>query len=161
MGGGPPGFRQGFSCPALLGIPSVPFRISRTGLSPSLGQLSRSFRYPTRSRTRSLNPNEQARWFSLFRFRSPLLTESLLFSLPVGTEMFHFPTFAPTDYVFIRRYPGITQDGLPHSEIPGSKRACRSPRLIAAYHVLLRLPMPRHSPSALTSLTKLLVYSYR
>ena len=32
-------------------------------------------------------------WFSLFRVRSPLLTESLLFSLPVGTEMFHFPTF--------------------------------------------------------------------
>ena len=34
-------------------------------------------------------------WFSLIRFRSPLLTESLLFSLPVGTEMFHFPTFPP------------------------------------------------------------------
>ena len=33
--------------------------------------------------------------FSLIRFRSPLLTESLLFSLPVGTEMFHFPTFPP------------------------------------------------------------------
>ena len=34
-------------------------------------------------------------WFSLIRFRSPLLTESLLFSLPVGTEMFHFPAFPP------------------------------------------------------------------
>ena len=33
--------------------------------------------------------------FGLFRVRSPLLTESLLFSLPVGTEMFHFPTFPP------------------------------------------------------------------
>ena len=31
-------------------------------------------------------------WFGLFRVRSPLLTESRLFSLPVGTEMFHFPT---------------------------------------------------------------------
>jgi hypothetical protein len=29
------------------------------------------------------------------RFRSPLLTESLLFSLPPGTEMFHFPGFPP------------------------------------------------------------------
>src|SRR5215475_7986191 len=29
------------------------------------------------------------------RFRSPLLTESLLFSLPTGTEMFHFPAFPP------------------------------------------------------------------
>jgi hypothetical protein len=34
-------------------------------------------------------------WFSLFRFRSPLLTESRLLSPPVGTEMFHFPTFPP------------------------------------------------------------------
>ena len=33
--------------------------------------------------------------FSLIRFRSPLLTESLLFSLPTGTEMFHFPAFPP------------------------------------------------------------------
>ena len=32
--------------------------------------------------------------FGLFRFRSPLLPESLLFSFPVGTEMVHFPTFA-------------------------------------------------------------------
>ena len=34
-------------------------------------------------------------WFGLFRFRSPLLTESRLLSLPVGTDMFHFPTFPP------------------------------------------------------------------
>ena len=33
--------------------------------------------------------------FSLLRFRSPLLSESQLFSLPMGTEMFHFPTFPP------------------------------------------------------------------
>src|SRR5678815_2738194 len=31
------------------------------------------------------------RWFRLFRVRSPLLTESLLFSFPSGTEMVHFP----------------------------------------------------------------------
>ena len=33
--------------------------------------------------------------FGLIRFRSPLLSESLLFSLPAGTEMFHFPAFPP------------------------------------------------------------------
>ena len=32
--------------------------------------------------------------FRLFRVRSPLLTESLLFSLPRGTEMVHFPRLA-------------------------------------------------------------------
>jgi hypothetical protein len=33
--------------------------------------------------------------FSLIQFRSPLLPESQLFSLPAGTEMFHFPAFPP------------------------------------------------------------------
>jgi hypothetical protein len=33
--------------------------------------------------------------FSLIQFRSPLLPESRLFSLPAGTEMFHFPAFPP------------------------------------------------------------------
>ena len=37
------------------------------------------------------NPTVQARWFGLFRVRSPLLAESLLFSVPRGTEMVHFP----------------------------------------------------------------------
>ena len=43
--------------------------------------------------------------------------------------------------------------GFPHSEISGSKLICSSPKLIAAYHVLHRLLMPRHSPCALISLT--------
>jgi hypothetical protein len=34
--------------------------------------------------------------FGLFRVRSPLLAESLLISLPRGTEMFQFPRFAAT-----------------------------------------------------------------
>src|SRR5688572_27223902 len=47
----------------------------------------------------------------------------------------------------------ITLDGLPHSEILGSKPVCGSPRLIAAYRVLHRRPAPRHPPYALSSLT--------
>ena len=43
--------------------------------------------------------------------------------------------------------------GFPHSEISGSKIVCISPKLIAAYHVFHRLPVPRHSPCALCSLT--------
>ena len=41
----------------------------------------------------------------------------------------------------------------PHSEISGSMLICSSPKLIAAYHVFHRLPVPRHSPCALFSLT--------
>ena len=43
--------------------------------------------------------------------------------------------------------------GLLHSEICGSPCICHSPQLIAAYHVLRRLPVPRHSPCALSHLT--------
>ena len=46
---------------------------------------------PKRQRLTSITPL----WFGLFRVRSPLLTESLMFSLPEGTEMFHFPSFPP------------------------------------------------------------------
>ena len=42
--------------------------------------------------------------------------------------------------------------GLPHSEIPGSKLILSSPGLIAEYHVLHRLLLPRHSPNALFAL---------
>ena len=46
--------------------------------------------------SRPYNPREQAPWFGLFRVRSPLLAESLLFSVPAGTEMVHFPALSST-----------------------------------------------------------------
>jgi hypothetical protein len=50
---------------------------------------------PTTPNTQRLPAITRVR-FSLIPFRSPLLRESLLFSLPAGTEMFHFPAFPPT-----------------------------------------------------------------
>ena len=44
---------------------------------------------PTWQRRRAIPPGR----FRLFRVRSPLLTESLLLSIPRGTEMFQFPRF--------------------------------------------------------------------
>ena len=85
------------------------------------------------------------RRFGLFPVRSPLLGESLLLSLPAGTKMFQFPAFASCVPHDVR----IAPDGLPHSEIHGSKGICPSPWLIAAYHVLRRLREPRHPPYAL------------
>src|SRR3954454_3955311 len=84
---------------------------SCTGLSPSTATPSRGLPL-TRTLSHSPSPRQEEQdgpttpttqrlpaitcnRFSLIRFRSPLLTESRLFSLPVGTEMFHFPTFPP------------------------------------------------------------------
>jgi hypothetical protein len=47
----------------------------------------------------------------------------------------------------------VCSAGFPHSEICGSMDICSSPQLIAAYHVFLRLLVPRHPPCALTCLT--------
>ena len=62
---------------------SISARSGRTGTS-----------CPTTPHTQPL-PGITRMRFSLIRVRSPLLTESLLFSLPAGTEMFHFPAFPP------------------------------------------------------------------
>ena len=64
--------------------------------------------------------------------------------------MFQFRRFP--SYTYLIQYM-IPFGGFPHSEISGSKLICSSPKLIAAYHVLHRLLMPRHSPCALISLT--------
>jgi hypothetical protein len=60
--------------------------------------------------------------------------------------MFQFSAFAPL------RVTGLQPAGFPHSEILGSKCICHYPKLIAAYHVLLRLSEPRHPPCALSNL---------
>ena len=44
---------------------------------------------------------------------------------------------------------GVLPAGFPHSDICGSKIICISPQLFAAYHVFLRLLVPRHPPCAL------------
>ena len=54
---------------------------------------------------------------------------------------------------FSTTYSGMNLSEFPHSEISGSMLICSSPKLIAAYHVFHRLPVPRHSPCALVRLT--------
>ena len=56
-------------------------------------------------------------------------------SFPGGTEMFHFPPLPLIPYIFRHQYLGINPDGLPHSEISGSKLVWQLPE---AYRNLLR-----------------------
>ena len=135
MEGGPPTFRQGFTCPALLEDKkaAVPVR----GYHPLWPA------FPDGSGFLSLATG-------LVRVRSPLLTESRLMSFPPVTEMVQFTGFASPTYVFSRRYR--RNGGFPHSEISGSKCARHSPELIATCYVLHRLSTPRHPPDALLHL---------
>ena len=91
--------------------------------------------------------------FGLFRFRSPLLTESILFLFLRLLRCFTSPGIACLSLSLFRKERWrINTTRLPHSEISGSKRVCRSPKLIAACHVLHRLLAPRHPLCALLSL---------
>ena len=81
--------------PPYLGYPPVSSVVSPTGLSPSMAGLPRPFDYDSRVPYAAPQPPPSLlSGFSLLPFRSPLLGESLLFSFPPGTEMFHFPGFA-------------------------------------------------------------------
>src|SRR6201992_4234681 len=74
--------------------------------------------------------------FGLFRFRSPLLAESLLLSLPAGTEMCHFPALPPAALC-------IQAEATAHDD--GRVSPFGNPRITA------RLPAPRGLSQAPTS----------
>jgi hypothetical protein len=91
--------------------------------------------------------------FGLFPFRSPLLRESRLLSLPVGTEMFHFPTLPPPALCVQAGAMGhYAPSGFPIRKSPDQSLVADSPGLIAGSYVLHRLLVPRHPPCALTNL---------
>ena len=128
-------------------------RLSLTGLSPSLVSFPKTVLLNLLNQFRGPNPGMHASRFGLFRFRSPLLTESLV-------------VFSSSGYldVSVHRVPfhtlwigvwmtGVHPAGFPHSDICGSMDICSSPQLFAAYHVFLRLLVPRHPPCALSCLT--------
>jgi hypothetical protein len=86
----------------------VPPRSDRVSRAPPYSRINATLRirgyhplwpaFPCRSASFALTTG-------LLRFRSPLLAESRLMSVPPGTEMFQFPGFASTSYVFRCGYP--------------------------------------------------------
>ena len=127
--------------------------VSATGLSPSVELLSKSFAYNLRYHVAVLQPRCTCTsvWASSVSLAAT--QEITSFSFPPGTEMFHFPGFAVCRLFYSPAHgTDMTRCGLPHSEIAGSQCMCHSPTLIAAYHVLHRLLLPRHPPFALIHL---------
>ena len=128
--------------------------LSLTGLSPSLAGFPKTVLLNLLNQLCGPNPGMHAPRFGLFRFRSPLLTEShVVFSssgyLDVSVHRVPFLKLC-----IGLRILEVCSSGFPHSEISGSKDICSSPKLFAAYHVFHRLLVPRHPPgAALSSLT--------
>ena len=153
-------------------VPAHSIKVSRVSMYSGYGHVIFPFAYGAftlsgrSSQDRSVrlgcgfcspNPGMHAFRFGLFRFRSPLLTESLV-------------VFSSSGYldVSVHRVPfhtlwigvwmtGVCPAGFPHSDISGSSDICSSPKLFAAYHVFHRLLVPRHPPCALSSITNSLL----
>ena len=96
MPDGPGRFAQDYSCPALLRIPLGLISIHIRNYHPLWLNFPDHSILDLSATTWSYNPCDALpqRRFGLFPGRSPLLGESLLFSLPGGTKMFQFPPFA-------------------------------------------------------------------
>ena len=133
--------------------------LSLTGLSPSLAGFPKTILLNSLNQFRGPNPSMHAHWFGLFRFRSPLLTEShVVFSSSgyLDVSVHRVPLHTLCVGVWILE---VCSSGFPHSDISGSLDMCSSPKLFAAYHVFHRLLVPRHPPYALFSITNLLRFT--
>ena len=82
--GGPSDFPQGFSCLAVLWILPLPIAFMYGAFTLS-GPPSQAVPLTNQLTCAVLNPSMHARWFGLFRVRSPLLPESMFLSLPPAT----------------------------------------------------------------------------
>ena len=150
--GGPRLFPQGSSCLVVLWIPlcCLPFRLR--GFHPLRLVFPVPFCYCSQSRPRS-EPRGA---------RTPVWALPVSLAATPGIDL----SFSSSGYldVSVHRVPSVhlwiqctvteaSSAGFPHSDICGSSDICSLPQLFAAYHVFLRLLVPRHPPCALLSLT--------
>ena len=149
-------------------VPALSIKVSRVSMYSGSRHVSSSFAYGAftlfgrLSQNRSANPQES------FMQSEPHGARTMVWPLSISlaaTLKIDF-SFSSSGYldVSVHRVPsawlciyhavtGVLPAGFPHSEINGSLDICSSPSLIAAYHVFLRLLVPRHPPCALISLT--------
>ena len=128
---------------------SSPFAYGAFTLS---GRLSQTFLLELLNLKCGPNPGVHALRFGLFRFRSPLLTESIVSFSSSGyldVSVHRVPLHTLWIGVWMTR---VLSTAFPHSDICGSRILIISPQLFAAYHVFLRLLVPRHPPCALLCL---------
>ena len=150
--GGPRSFRQGFSCLVLLWILPCMFRFHLRGFHPLWLVFPVPFCYPSMSIPQSEPRHARTSVWALpvSLAATPGIDVSFSSSGYLDVSVHRVPLHTLWIHVWIHE---ISSCGFPHSDICGSLDICSSPQLFAAYHVFLRLLVPRHPPCALISLT--------
>ena len=143
-------FRQGSTCLVLPWILLCLLRFRLRGSHSLWPVFPGPFDYPSKSRMQSEPPHACTRVWALPRSLAATYGIIVIFSssgyLDVSVHR------VPHVYLWIQYT--LTEGfsaGFPHSEICGSQCICHSPQRFAAYHVFLRLSVPRHPPCALIS----------
>ena len=157
-------------------VPAHSIKVSRVSMYSGFRLVNSSFAYGAFTLSGRLSQNLSARIVeSIMRSeprsaRTPVWPLSISLAATLEIE-FSFSSSGYLD-VSVHRVPFHTlwigvwihelfSCGFPHSDICGSLCICHSPQLFAAYHVFLRLLVPRHPPCALFCLTSISFYSVR
>ena len=152
------GFKQGFTCPALLRCLLRVWIVFAYGSVTLYGSPFQKIQLTTRLVTlllQALQPpnyrNSTGLGCSEFA-RHYYRNRGFFLFLQVLRWFTSLGSLTPA-YVFSRVFLRFAQVGFPIRRSPDITPVCGSPELIAACHVLLRLSLPRHPPCALSSLT--------
>ena len=155
-------------------VPAHSIKVSRVSMYSGYRSVSFSFAYGAFTLSGRLSQNLSARITESIMRSEPRCARTtvwpLSISLAATLEIDKF-SFSSSPYldVSVQAVPFHTlwigvwmhegcSCGFPHSDICGSVDICSSPQLFAAYHVFLRLLVPRHPPCALFCLTSLLPF---
>ena len=149
-------------------VPASSIKVSRVSMYSGSRHVNSSFAYGAFTLSGRLSQNRSAKLVeSIMRSeprnaRTPVWPLSLSLAATYKIDV----SFSSSGYldVSVHRVPfhtlwigvwmtGVLPAGFPHSDICGSMDICSSPQLFAAYHVFLRLLVPRHPPCALFCLT--------
>ena len=120
--------------------PAMLLSISDTRLSRFFAGLPRPFSYQSQINYAVLTPQNKFRGLGSFPFARRYLGNRCFFLFLRVLRCFSFPGSLPCVMDW-RMVLEVCSSGFPHSDIRGSMDICSSPRLFAAYHVLLRLPV--------------------
>ena len=149
-------------------VPAHSIKVSRVSMYSGFRHVSSSFAYGAFTLFGRLSQNLSARLSESIMRSEPRSACTTVWPLSLSLAATHEidVSFSSSGYldVSVHRVPFHTlwigvwihevfSCGFPHSDICGSMDICSSPQLFAAYHVFLRLLVPRHPPCALFCLT--------
>ena len=149
-------------------VPAYSIKVSRVSMYSGSRLVNSSFAYGAFTLSGRLSQNRSAKLVESIMRSEPRNARTPVWPLSLSLAATHKidVSFSSSGYldVSVHRVPLRTlwigvwihegySCGFPHSDIYGSKDICSSPQLFAAYHVFLRLLVPRHPPCALFCLT--------